>query len=106
MPDPETKVIIDFKFVTDHVVELEYCPGNGTRYVVVICDTGELGRWVASFPNFGSSYWVMRDNMDEVMHPNYVAEKWRINGDAPNEVDAPCMAMAIHLAFKELEGKS
>lgn len=100
MPETETKVI------TDYVVELHYCPGNGTKYVVVICDTGQGGRWVASFPNFGSSYWVMRDNMAEVMHPNYVAEKWRIHGQEPNEVDAHCMAKAIHLAFVALDQKT
>lgn len=90
--------------VTDDVVVLDHQPGNGTRYVVVITEASPRGRWCVAFPDFGSAYWVEEDQMDEPMHPNYIAEKWRIGGRAAGPGDAPHMAEAIFLAFKAVKG--
>lgn len=100
---PDTKRIVKIEHHTDDLVEVDFCPGNGTRYVVVACKTSQPDRYCVSFPNFGSAYWVTGPS--PFVHPNYVAEKWLISGRAPNEVDAEQMSEAIRLAVDLLEGK-
>lgn len=84
-------------------VRIEYQPGNGTRYDVVIVDgtmprvgasryemgTPTEGQWLVSVLNFGTIYPFPTD---EVPMPNYIAEKLcRSRGGTGNLADGAAL---------------
>lgn len=81
---------------------IDYCPGNGTRYLLVISDLGGIEKWgldllgrtgrcyLVSWMNGGVSGRCMTVGSSDFLHYSYVREKLGCS-----EVDAVVLAEAI-----------
>lgn len=83
---------------TDDVCEIVYCPGNATRYHLVVARIPSMPEKVlAAFPAMrdgGSSYWLG----NAYMHASYVYQKWPSYAQA----DIPHMTRMLRCAKVEM----